>query len=107
MAVMDEILERVGLKYSDLNQAERETLTSWSKALQQKQLTVSGIKEYIEAMRFSVEKDLTNVGHNSKEDIFLKARLRNYMLLLSFLESPEKAKEAIDRAVAGLVSKKG
>ena len=38
--------------------------------------------------------------------MYLKARLRNYILLEAFLETPEKAQEALDRSVAGLVSSK-
>lgn len=101
---MDEILQKVGLKYEDLTTAERETLQSWTKSLEQKKLTLDSVKEYISGMRVSVERDLTQVGHEHKQDIFLKARLRNYILLEAFLESPEKARKALDNAVAGLVS---
>lgn len=107
MAIIDEVLQRVGLKYEDLTAQERETLHGWNKSLQQKQITVGTIQQYIKDMRFSVEKELTEVGHNSKQDLFLKARLRNYMLLEAFLESPKRAKEALDQALAGLVSSKG
>lgn len=107
MAVIDEVLQRVGLKYEDLTSVERATLLEWNKSLQLKQITVGTIQQYIRDMRFSVEKELTEVGFNSKQDIFLKARLRNYMLLEAFMESPVKAKEALDRALSGLVSNKG
>jgi hypothetical protein len=102
--MLNEILEKVGLKYEDLKKEERETLNNWVKSLQQNALSVDKVKEYIGAMRDTVEQELTQVGHNSKEDIFLKARLRNYMLLEAFLSTPEKAKQALDRALAGLIS---
>lgn len=101
---MDEILHRLGLKYEDLTFAEKDTLQTWTKSLEQKKLTIEIIKEYVSGMRFAVERELTQIGHNSKQDIFLKARLRNYILLEGFLESPEKARKALDQAVAGLVS---
>lgn len=107
MAVMDEILQKAGLKFDDLTIAERDTLFDWSKSLQSKQLTVGSIKSYIQSMRFSVERELTETGHNSKQDILLKGRLRNYMLLEAYLESPEKAKVALDQALAGIISNKG
>ena len=94
------------MKYDDLTQAERETLITWTRSLKQKQLTVASIKEHLQGMRFAVERELTEVGHNSKQDIFLKARLRNYMLLEAFLDSPEKAEIALEQALAGLVSNK-
>ena len=106
MAIIAEILQKVGLKYEDLTTAERNTLMEWNRSLQTKQLTIDAIKNHIHAMRFAVERELTETGHNSKQDLFLKARLRNYMLLEAFMDSPEKAKEALDKALSGLVSTK-
>ena len=102
--MIDEILQKLGLKFDDLSAAERETLLSWTKALESNQLTVGMVKEYVHSLRDSVEQEVVKVNHNSKEDLFLKARLRNLMLLEAFLTSPEKAKQALDRALAGMVS---
>jgi len=104
--MIDKILQKAGLKYEDLNKVERETLNTMINSLGQNKLTVSKVKDHINAMRDSVEKELTVTDLNSKQDLFLKARLRNYMLLEAFLSTPEKAKEALDRALAGLVRKK-
>lgn len=101
---MDEILEKLGLKYEDLTAAEREELNSWMSSLEQSQLTIEKIREFIAGMRDSVEQELTKTGHDSKQDIFLKARLRNYMLLEAFLSTPEKAQKALDRAIAGIAN---
>jgi len=101
--MIEELLQRTGLKYEDLNKAERETLDSWMQSLSKNELTLAGVKSYIVSMRDSVEQELTQVGHNSKQDIFLKARLRNYMLLEGFLSTPERAKQAIEKAISGIV----
>lgn len=101
--MIDKILQKYGLTYDDLTTAEKATLDTWVKALQQKQITVSVVKKHIHEMKESVERELTQIGHESKQDIFLKARLRNYMLLEAFLATPEKAREALDRALAGIV----
>ena len=104
--MIDEILQRMNLKYEDLNAAERETLTNWMQSVQKNVLTVEDVKKNIQAMKFAVEQELSGVGHNSKQDIFLKARLRNYMLLEAFLTSPEKAKEALERSLSNLAKPK-
>ena len=104
--MIDELLQRVGLKYEDLNVAEKETLNVWMQALQRGEVNTGKIKIYLASMRDAVEQDLTKTDHNSKQDLFLKARLRNYMLLEAFLSTPEKAKEQMERAVAGLVPAK-
>ena len=99
---MDEILKKYGLKYEDLNATEKETLNTWLTALKQGQLTLDKIKDYISAMRDSVETELTKIGHESKQDIFLKARLRNYMLLEGFLSTPERAEKMMEKSLIGL-----
>lgn len=104
--MIDEILEKVGLKYEDLNAAERETLYSWVEVLEKGQLSIEGVRDYISSMKESVESELSKSDLGSKHDMFLKARLRNYMLLESFLSTPKRAKEAIDRALSGMVGKK-
>ena len=99
---MDEILKKYGLKYEDLNATEKETLNTWLTALKQGQLTLDKIKDYISAMRDSVESELTKIGHENKQDIFLKARLRNYMLLEGFLSTPERAEKMMEKSLSGL-----
>ena len=99
---MDEILKKYGLKYEDLNATEKETLNTWLNALKQGQLTLDKIKDYISTMRDSVEAELTKIGHENKQDIYLKARLRNYMLLEGFLSTPERAEKMMEKSLGGL-----
>lgn len=109
--MIDKLLEQAGLKYDDLSNEEKETLFAWEEALQKSQLSVEKIKEYISSM-----KDVIS-GEISKEPIFirififkvenpqlirLQARLRNYILLEAFLSTPEKAKQQIENAIAGM-----
>jgi hypothetical protein len=101
--MMNEILERWGIKYEDLNTAERETLNKMLEDLSKTQLTLDKVRDYISNMKDSVEQELTKTGLNSKQDLFLKARLRNYMLLEAFLSTPERAKKALEQAMTGLV----
>jgi hypothetical protein len=102
---MDNILKQFGLTYEDLSKDEIKTLNQWNSDLDSNKLTLERVKDYIGAMRFSVEEELVKIGHESKQDIFLKARLRNYMLLEGFLDTPKKAREAIERQLRGLVNK--
>ena len=85
--------------------AERDTLRTWMEAMNKNELSLPMVKTYIANMKLAVEQELTNTEHNSKQDIFLKARLRNYMLLEAFLSTPEKAKESVEKAISSLVSK--
>lgn len=104
--MLDKLLEKYNLKYDDLNPVERETLNTWMEAIQKSQISVERIKDYISAMKNAVEQELTKSDLGSKQDIFLKARLRNYMLLIAFFTTPERAKEQMENAVSGLSGKR-
>ena len=101
--IIDKLLEKAGLKYEDLSKIEVKTLNSWMEALQKGKVNVSKVKEYISSMKEAVEKELTKADLGTKNDMFLKARLRNYLVLEGLLTSPEKAKEQIESAIASLV----
>ena len=113
--MIDEILTKFNLKYEDLNSSEKETFHSMLDTISKVKLSPERLKDYIEAMKFSVETELANEPEykqvfifrlRNDKNVFLKARLRNYMLLDAFLVSPKKAEEALDRALAGIVPKK-
>jgi len=64
--------------------------------LSNRKLSVDDIREQIKQMMFAVQRELTSVKHRRKKDILLKARLKNYMLLDAFLNSPEKTKKRLE-----------
>jgi len=73
--------------------------------LSKNELTVNTVRSHLASMRDSVEQELTKTDNGTKQDIFLKARLRNYMLLEAFLSTPEKAKEAMERMLTGIAGR--
>ena len=96
------LLEAKDIVYEDLNSAERETFTQMATAYASKELTVADIKEYIQKAKISVENDLAAYDLPKDKDLLLKARLRNYIMLLDFLDGPEKAKRWIEQAINNL-----
>jgi len=109
--MLSNLLEPFNVKYEDLNPLEKETLREWQKALESKQLTVEGIKDYVRTLTEAVERDLTDIKEtttawgwlsNRKKDIFLKARLKNYLMLLDFLSGPEKARKYIEQSIKNI-----
>lgn len=95
----DLLLKKHNLKYEDLNPMERETFHQMVEAMRQGQLTMETIRDHISAMKQSVEQELTRFDLGSKQDIFLKARLRNYILLEALLMTPEIAQKRLDQAL--------
>lgn len=105
---MEELLNKLGMKYDDLNQDEKSTLSAWMDSLQTSAMTTEKIKEAVQAMKFSVENELIDTPEHilfifpNRKQILLKARLKNYMLIEAFLTSPERAKAAIEQAILSL-----
>lgn len=112
---VDNLLSKVGLTYEKLNNDEINTLSKWTKLIESKAQTIPGIREYIQAMRDAVERELVNEPEynyilwfkvTNRKEILLKARLENYLLLLAFLDSPEKAKQALARTLEANIKRK-
>lgn len=82
----------------DYDQLSAEEKTSYLKLLEleeKSQVTLETYKKYIKTMREAVELELANYERDDRKDIFLKARLKNYLLLEALFDRPNKAKEMI------------
>lgn len=108
----EKILEKFGLKYDELTSVEREEYHKMLSSLEKSQLTPEKLKDYIKSMRNSVLEELSNESmkrpsfwafmFSFRKDYSLKARLRNYTLLEAFLDTPKRAKVALEQALAGV-----
>lgn len=105
---MQSLLDKFNVKYEDLNPLEKETLKEWQKALESKQITLENVKDYVRSLAEAVERELSDTQEystaigwlsNRKKDIFLKARLKNYLMLHDFLSGPEKARKYIEQSL--------
>lgn len=108
------LLDKFNLKFDDLNTAERETYMQWMQSLANKTLAVGNVKEYVEQMKDAVEAELAGYTEpktlwefifRKRIDVYRRARLRNYLLLLAFLTGPEKAQKALERSLANVKPK--
>jgi len=113
--MMNELLERLGVKYEDLDKAERDTLHKMLDGASKAKVTVDTIRVHIKSMRDAVENEIYNDSMKRpsfwaflfrfRRECVLKARLRNYMLLEAYLDTPERAKKAIEDALANVKRK--
>lgn len=96
------LLDKFNVKYEDLNQAEKETLNQWYQNLARNELTLPRVTEFLEKLIKDVERDLARYDLSKTEDLFLKARLKNYLMLHDFLSAPEKAKKHIEESIKNI-----
>lgn len=118
--MMDDLLKSFGLSWEDLDtpghSGERELLMQQLEALRQNGITVEGIRNYIIAMRSTLEKELIKTPETEKVWLFferpsrvalvLKARLQNCMELEEFLSGEQRARSAIEKSVANIKKSK-
>jgi ribosomal protein L12E/L44/L45/RPP1/RPP2 len=97
----DAFLKTLGFEgnFDELTIQERETFYAMLHSVRQSELTTEKLKEYINQMKMQVEEELTKHDLGKTQDIYLKARLRNYILLGAFLEGPDRAKKALESAL--------
>lgn len=103
---MDKLLKMLGfteeddIDYSTLTSDEQRTYNDMLRKLEQvegQEIKGDHIKVYITNMKNTLALELVDVPEEEKEkNLFLKARLKNYILLESFLETPERAKKALE-----------
>ena len=110
---LDDILFKMGLKFEELTPDEKQTYEKWLKILESRPLNIDDMKDGLEAMKQSVEIELVDTEELSRfiffrypnrKQIILKARLKNYMLLESFLNSKDKAKKALESRIESLLA---
>ena len=122
MADVDDILEKYDLKFEDLDSEELEVYKSWQKALEGNTLTLEDVRHYVNQLRDSVSAKLAEsvvskklikfwlfsitVKSGGDQDDYLKARLKNLMLLDAMLSSPERAKRMIEKQISAMRASK-
>jgi len=127
MSAIDDILNRFNLKYEDLKESEREVLNGWLKVLDSNQLDVEQVRIFVHTLRKEIETQLVQYKetpsgwvsifamfipfyglltkwYQDQNRIGLEMRLRNILLIEDFLTGPQRARDALNRQIASLVS---
>lgn len=111
----EEIEKKFGITIDELSPAEKETYFSMLDAVQKSQLNPDKLRDYVISMREAVSKELVNEPEftrvlfwkfENRKQIFLKARLLNYILLESFLISPSAARAQLENMIGQMVGRK-
>lgn len=100
--MLSKLLEKFGVNYEDLNPSEKETLSQWVQSLQTNQLTLDGVKTYLKHLIEGVERELATYNLSREQDLFLKARLKNYLMLYDFLTAPDRAQKYIEQSLQNI-----
>lgn len=106
MDLFTQILESFGIKdYDNLTPDEQTTLKGWVDKVEKATITLEDIKRGVMVMREVVENELVREETQGRKDIYLKARLKNLILLETILNRPEKARAALDSYIQSAKTK--
>src|SRR3990167_10007728 len=114
MSLTSQIEEKLGLNIENLNAQEKQTYLNMLTDVEQSIMTPEKLRDYLISMRSAVEEQLINEPEfirififkfDNRKQILLKARLQNYILLESFLMSPERAKQQLESAISNVIGK--
>lgn len=95
---IQDILASAGVKdFDELTSIEKETYFKMLEVAESGKITLEDFQKNIKRMRESVEFILAVEDLNPAKDLFLKARLKCYILMESFFEKPERASEILEQ----------
>lgn len=93
--ILDQLVEKLG-GWDSLNSEEQALYLDHLKIIEGKAITVDDTKVFVRQMITNIERVLVDTKENSNHSRNLKARLKNFLVLESFLYSPDKAKKALE-----------
>ena len=109
--MLTSLLEQHGIKYEDLNALEKETLQKWQQLLNTNELTLPAVKDFVAKLIEAVEREITDLKESTsfwtwiaawKKDFYLKARLKNYLMIQDFLTGPDRARKHIEQSISNI-----
>lgn len=94
----DKLLEEQGISYSELSDAEKEVYRSASSGT--RAITVSDLQEHFAEILQMLTIELCDTPDSPEfqdKNSKLKARVKNYVIMQAFLETPQKVARALEK----------
>lgn len=99
MSALHNLLEKLGLKYENLTEAEKKTYQEWSDVLSQPEITIEDLKKFIPTQLDVLEQQQTDYQNSEKKDLYLKACIRNLKMIQAFILGPEQRKAWVEKNI--------
>lgn len=87
-----------GIKdFDELTEVEKDSYLKMLEIAELGKVTLEDFKKHVKRMRESVEYSVATDELTKNKDLFLKARLKCYILMEAFFEKPERASEMLEQ----------
>ena len=106
--ILDQFLEKRGVKVEDLVGEELNVYTKMLETLESRPITIEDVKMSIRKAREEVSRELVETDEYeyvlwfrvvNRNHVGLKVRLKNYLLLEAFMQSKEAAKKELEKYI--------
>lgn len=95
---VQEVLEAAGIKdFDELRDFEKADYFRLLEISEAGKITLEDVKASIKRMREGLEFALATEDLSERKDLFLKARLKCYILLESVFDKPERARQILEQ----------
>lgn len=103
MNILNKTLERLGVKdIRDLTPSEKATYEQFEE-LMKREVTIDDLKKMLPILRAQLDDRLLNEENSTKQDLHLKARIRNLRDIIAFITAPERNKKALEANLKSLI----
>jgi hypothetical protein len=95
---VQEVLTSAGIKdFDELTAVEKESYFKLLEVAESGKITLEDFQKNVKKMRESIDYALAVEDLGVTKDIFLKARLKCYIIFEAFFEKPERAREMLEQ----------
>lgn len=97
MSIADQLLKKIGVSFEKLEPEEKQVYFEMLKVEETKTISIEEWGKFISQMITGIQSALVESKDGTDESKQLKSRLKNMIILQNFLESPQRAKEALEK----------
>jgi Mg2+ and Co2+ transporter CorA len=91
--MLNELLEKLGLKFEDLKDEERKVYEQWSRVLTKPDTTIEDLKKLLPVELARARKEQNDYTNDTKKDLFYKAYIRLLENLTIMITAPSDQRE--------------
>lgn len=95
--MLESFLEKLNLRYEDLNAEEKRVYQQWSDTFTQNEVTTADLRKFLPNFIDGLESQLNDYDNKPNKDLYLKAAIRNAKMILAFITGPEKRREWLQK----------
>ena len=102
--LIEKLLKKRGINdLNDLTDEEKAIYDEWEKVLSLSSLTLKDLEKFLNEQVPRLTKELIEPDISDKKNIYLKARIADFMAILAVIQKPKIAKKELENYIKSLI----